>query len=113
MSATDPTDERAVLGWVRAQVAGGNYLVSDHAQDEMDEEDITLAEIFEAIGRGRILENYPAFFKGPCCLIYGETQRGRPLHVVCSTTGPKLVFITTYSPVPPKWITPTRRGGPR
>jgi hypothetical protein len=57
------------------------------------------------------LENYAEHKSGPCCLIYGRTLQGRPLHVVCTTAQPLLIFITVYEHLPPKWVSPTQRRG--
>ena len=85
--------------------------VTQHAQEEMDEEDITLTEAREAIARGQILENYPDHLRGACCLLYGQTDEGFPLHIVCTTAQKLLVIITVYRPTLPKWISPTQRRG--
>ncbi len=83
--------------------------VTQHAQEEMDAEDITLSDVREAIARGQILEDYPEHLRGACCLIYGQTDEEFPLHIVCTTTQALLVIITVYRPTLPKWISPTRR----
>ena len=83
--------------------------VTQHAQEEMDAEDITLSEVREAIARGQILGNYPEYLRGACCLLYGQTNEGFPLHIVCTTAQTLLVIITVYRPTLPEWISPTRR----
>ncbi len=83
--------------------------VTQHAQEEMDAEDITLREVREAIAKGQVLENYPEHLRGPCCLLYGQTEEGFPLHIVCTTAQPLLIIITVYKPTLPKWVSPTRR----
>lgn len=98
-----------LLARIRTQAAERAIRITDHAREEMEEESITLAEVLEAIAHGQIIENYPDHKRGPCCLLYGLTARKRPLHVVCTTSLPKLVIITAYVPVPPKWIAPTER----
>lgn len=110
MSGADPADQPAILARIRAQAAEGAIRVSEHAAGKLVKEAVTHAELLAAIADGRILENYPTYFKGPCCLLYGNTGGGRPLHIVCSTTAPELVIITVYEPTPPKWLSPTRRG---
>lgn len=75
----------------------------------MAEEDIILDEVLEAIASGDILENYPEHRRGACCLLNGLTKKGRPLHIVCTTTMPVLIIITVYEPKPPKWVTPAQR----
>ncbi len=109
MRPIDPNDVAAVLERVREQVAAEDYRPSIHARVEMASEAISTEDVIEAIAGGRVLENYPTFYKGPCCLIYGDTAAGRPLHVVCSTTISPLVIITVYVPQPPKWVSPTQR----
>lgn len=109
----DIRDLEQCIRRIQAQVEARNVEVSAHAEDEMVQEEtgrIRLAEVLEAIGRGRVLENYPDAQRGPCCLIYGTTEAGRPLHVVCTTSLPTLRIITVYHPTPPKWTHPTRRG---
>lgn len=102
-------DVDALLIRIRAQATERAIRVTDHAREEMEEESITLAEVLEAIANGQILENYPDHKRGSCCLLYGLTTWKRPLHVVCTTSLPRLVIITAYVPVPPKWIGPTER----
>lgn len=97
------------LRQIRAQAAKENIRVTQHAQQEMVEENITLNEVLEAIGSGEILENYPEHRRGACCLINGVTRGGRPLHIVTTSAQPLLIIITVYEPKPPKWVTPTQR----
>lgn len=87
--------------------------VTQHASEEMVEESITLTEVYEAMSSATVLEDYPGHRRGACCLLAGRTNRGRPLHIVCTTDVPLVVVITVYEPRPPKWATPDRRGEPR
>ena len=110
MSAVDPTDESAALDHIRLQAANRRSRLSFHARREMQHEDITLAEPFEATMAGQLVENYPHHGRGACCLLYDVTEAGRDLHIVCTTTAPQLIIITVSMPPPPKWTTPLRRG---
>ncbi len=110
MSGIDAADPVAVLARVRAQAAADDIELTTHARRQLAKKRITYDEIREAIASGQLLENYPAYHKGACCLLYGDTHEARPVHVVCSTTAPSLIIITAYESEPPKWITPTRRG---
>jgi hypothetical protein len=109
MNDVGVNDLDAMLVRIRAQANAENIRITQHAQQEMVEENITLAEVSEAITTGQILENYPEHRRGPCCLINGFTQNRRPLHAVCTTTQPVLIIITVYEPKPPKWMTPIQR----
>ncbi len=100
---------QTILKKIRDEAEVEDIRVTQHAQQEMAEEDISLDEVLEAIASGTILENYPEHRRGSCCLLNGETKVGNPLHIVCTTALPALLIITTYRPKPPKWISPTER----
>jgi hypothetical protein len=102
-------DASKLLKHLRSQVADEKVRVTQHAQQEMAEENIALSEVFEALSNSRILEHYPNHRRGACCLLNGYTKNKRPLHIVCTTTRPTLIIITVYKPIPPKWIEPTQR----
>lgn len=98
-----------ILARIQKQAAALAIRVTQHAQEEMDDEDITLDEVLSAIANGQILEDYPEHLRGPCCLLYGRTQQGRPLHIVCTTAQALLIIISVYEPRLPKWVSFTRR----
>ena len=97
------------LDRIRSQARASDMRVTQHAQQEMAEEHISLDEILEAVSQGRILEEYPHHRRGACCLIYGLSKEGRAIHVVCTTARPTLIIITVYEPALPKWTTPSQR----
>lgn len=99
----------AVLERIRAQATKENIRITQHAHQEMVEENVTLDEILQAIATAHILENYPEHRRGPCCLLSGLSRPGRSLHIVCTTAEPMLIIITVYEPRPPKWLSPTQR----
>lgn len=109
MAENNLPELESVLRQIRAQAQEENFRITQHAHQEMVEEDITIDEVLEVISSGQILENYPEHRRGACCLLGGSTNNGRNAHVVCTTTGPLLIIITVYEPKPPKWVTPTRR----
>lgn len=101
---------KAALERIRQQAADETIRVTQHAAQEMVEEDVTLDDVLDALGTGEILEDYPTHRRGACCLVNGATHAGRPLHMVCTTSLPVLIIITVYEPKPPKWIAPRQRG---
>lgn len=103
------TDWEDSLRRIQSQAESENIRVTQHAQQEMAEEDVSLDDLLDAIASGQILENYPEHRRGACCLVFGTTGNGRPLHIVCTTERPVLIVITVYQPKPPKWPTPTQR----
>ena len=110
MPPIDAHDLPAILRHIRELAAAEQMRVTQHAQQEMVEDDATLDDVLAAIQSGEILENYPEHRRGACCLLGGYTEQQRPLHVVCTTVHPVLIVITVYEPKPPKWATPTERG---
>ena len=98
-----------MLDRIQAQARVGDLRVTQHAQQEMTEEQISLDDVLEAISQGIVLEDYPQHRRGACCLVYGRTRAGRAVHVVCTSAQPTLIIITVYEPKLPKWITPTQR----
>ncbi len=87
------------------KIREGLYEYSQHAVDQSIVRMISMKEIYEAIERGKIIEDYPDDKYGPSCLIYGKTNDGRPIHVQCSYPERPLVkIITVYEPDPALWI---------
>jgi len=87
---------------------------SAHAKREMHTEPlgrITDSEVFEAIMTGEVIEEYPNDLPYPSLLIFGETIKNRPLHIVCAfDKNEKIVIIVTvYEPSPDLWIEHRRR----
>ena len=63
------------LEQLRRQAATENVRITQHAHQEMVEEEISLNELLEAIVNGQVLENYPEHRRGACCLINGTTNQ--------------------------------------
>jgi len=99
----------AILNLLRQAVHQQQISLSLHAAEEALAEHITRPEIEAAMLRARLLEDYPDWWLGPSCLVYGRTQAGRDIHIVVSYAGLPVTIITVYEPQPPKWVTPTRR----
>lgn len=111
MSEIDPANTEQVTDWVR-ELAGdiGNIVYSDHGFSEALAEDFGEEDVRQALISGELLENYPEHRRGPCCLIRGRSAEGRNVHVVVTTTLPRLLIITVYEPQAPKWRNPRERG---
>lgn len=104
-------DAERILERTRSQARRGEIRITAHAHQEMVDENITTSELLQTLETAGVLEHYPEHRRGACCLLGGRSEAGRPLHVVCTTTREVLIVITVYEPRPPKWPTPTRRGG--
>jgi len=86
-------------------VALRKIIYTRHALDEMnsEEEMISKDEVRQVIFGGEIIENYPEDKRGHSCLIFGFSNKGRPVHVVCSPEEEYLWIITAYLPSKDKW----------
>ena len=84
--------------------------VSRHAQEEAIAEDISIDEVRHALLNGIIIEDYPTHRRGSCCLVYGQSESGRDLHIVITSSLVPVLIITVYEPRAPYWSTPVTRG---
>jgi hypothetical protein len=98
------------IEWIQNKVRRGEYYLSEHGDQERQNDNLNLAEIEEALLTGRILEHYEDTGRGESCLVAGFTHLGKPIHLVCGARGDWLVIITIYIPGPPKFKTPYERG---
>lgn len=91
--------------WIQKQVKSENYEISSHADEEMQNDKISILEIESALLKCEILEEYPQDPRGSSCLVLGYGQEGYPIHIVCGKTkSGKLRIITVYIPALPKWL---------
>lgn len=90
------------LGDLKEKFREKEYLFSAHASDKAAQRGITSLEIEEAIENGEVIEDYPDDKYSPSCLIYGQTNSGKILHVLVSY--PEITkIITVYEPNPDEW----------
>ena len=87
-------------------ITSGDILVSEHAYDELIEDDIKIREVIEGTTHGEVVEKYPDYPKGPCILLLQHDSSGAPIHVVWGV--PKgynrpAVLVTAYRPDPDRW----------
>ncbi len=87
---------------------------TNHAKFEMRNEEfgrILDSEICESVINGEVIEEYLTDKPYPSILIFGKTNLGRPLHLVCSYNEDEetAIVITVYHPDPDLWIDYKRR----
>lgn len=78
------------------------YILTAHASDRAVQRDIYSHEIEEAVLAGEVIEDYPEDKYGPSCLILGQTEAERFLHVQVSYP-PDVIVITVYEPSQEEW----------
>lgn len=64
----------------------------------MQERDISRNDVKNCIMNGEMIEDYPADYPHPSCLIYGYTLSDKVLHVVAGTDNITVYIITAYFP---------------
>jgi hypothetical protein len=64
---------------------------------------ISVKDIKQVIGKGKIIEDYPEDPRGHSCLINGKVSEGRNIHLVCAPKDDYLALITAYIPSAEEW----------
>lgn len=96
----------ALLTTILSLVAQGKVLISAHGYDELAEDDILATEIVGGVATGEIIEEYPAYFKGPCVLLLQRDNSGEPVHALWGIPAGRdcpAVLVTAYRPDPARW----------
>ena len=95
---------------IRAKIVRGRFEFSKHPVDQTIIRGVTVDEIRQAISAGEIIEDYPDDKYGASCLVFGQTESGRALHVQCSHPSREVIkIITVYEPDPDLWLDFKRR----
>jgi hypothetical protein len=87
-------------------VARGEILISDHGYDELAADGILVKDVLAGVSNGKVIEEYPTYYKGPCVLVFERDQEGKPLHVVWGIPGQAAspaVIVTAYRPDSTRW----------
>ncbi|MCI0627321.1 MAG: DUF4258 domain-containing protein [Acidobacteria bacterium] len=87
-------------------VARQEVLISDHGYDELAADGILVRDILEGVSTGTVIEEYPAYHKGPCVLVLQQDHEGKPIHAVWGIPSDAVspaVVVTAYRPDPARW----------
>ena len=99
------------IEWIKEKIRKEEEYFSKHADQERQNDNLTLKEIKEALLNSILLEQYEDTGRGESCLLAGFTNLGKPIHIVCGKAKTNhLVIITVYIPMPPKFKNPYERG---
>lgn len=84
----------------------GKVRVTDHADEEAHDDELTLDQVEQSTLDGEIIEDYPTGKPYPSCLVLGPAEDGRPVHSVWAYNALTswAVLITVYRPDPDRWV---------
>jgi hypothetical protein len=99
------------INLITKAVSKNRIRITDHADEETQNDRLTFDEIFYSTIRGEIIEDYPDDKPYPSSLIYGNNSRGEPIHSVWAYNKESkwAVLITVYRPDPDRWIDSKKR----
>ena len=91
---------------IQQAIKVGYYRVTEHAEEEMVEDNLQLKEVEISLENGEMIEIYLIDFPFPSCLIYGENKKREAIHSVWGYDEKKqlAILITVYRPDSLKWI---------
>jgi hypothetical protein len=97
---------------VQMLVLTGDYLVSDHGFDELEEDAIVARDAIAGVADAITVEDYPDRFRGPSVLALQHDAEGRAIHVVWAIPAGErrpAVLVTAYRPNPRLWDSEFRK----
>jgi len=91
---------------IQQAVKSGNYRITEHADEEMVEDNLKLKEVKISLDNGEVIESYLKDFPFPSYLVYGKNEKEEHIHSVWGYDEKKrlAILITVYRPNPFKWI---------
>jgi hypothetical protein len=87
-------------------VARGEVVISDHGYDELAADDILVRDVLTGAAEGKVIEEYPTYYRGPCVLVLQQEHDGKPVHVVWGIPSHAVapaVVVTAYRPDASRW----------
>jgi hypothetical protein len=90
----------AIFEDIQEAVADAAYRVSGHAAEQMVAGDLDEIWVLEATIAGEVIDDFPAAFPLPSCLVQGKTAIGRSIHALWALDAKTgfAVLLTVYRP---------------
>ncbi|MDD5673919.1 MAG: DUF4258 domain-containing protein [Chitinivibrionales bacterium] len=91
---------------ILAAIESNKIKITEHADEEAVDDQLTLSEILYSVENGEIIEDYPTDKPYPSCLVFGKNEQKNPIHSVWAYNNANgwAVLITVYRPDPIRWI---------
>ncbi len=84
----------------------GEVRISNHEYNELAEDGLLVKDVMIGIKKGKVVEDYPDYPKGPCVLVFQRDKGGNPIHVVWGIpkgSSSPAVLVTAYKPDHSLW----------
>jgi hypothetical protein len=94
------------LASIQRLVAAGRTRLSEHGRDELAADNIGIADVIGSVPTAVVVEDYPAYFKGPSVLCLQVDHAGQAIHVLwglAKNAQDVATLITAYRPDPFRW----------
>jgi hypothetical protein len=91
---------------IKRAIAAERIRITDHADEEMAADGLSLDEVLDTVASGEIVEDYPSDRPLPSCLVLGQNREGQLIHSVWAYNEASgvAVLITVYRVDPQRWI---------
>jgi len=93
-------------------VLSGDYRVSDHGFNELEEDDIVASDLIAGVPAASAVEDYRDRVRGPSVLALQHDAEDRPIHVVWAIPAGRrrpAILVTAYRPDPDLWDSDFKR----
>ena len=100
------------LDRIQTLVAHNEVRVSLHGSEELAADDVQVRDVIAGVATAVMVEDYPDYPKGRCCLVLQRDAANRPVHVVWGIPSGRespAVVVTAYRPDPLRWDQSWRR----
>lgn len=83
---------------IRERIRTKNYEITDHAEEEREDDDLSVADLRSAFLTGRVVQILTNDPRGNRYVVRGRAQSGRDMEVVCwFLVSGKLRILTVYA----------------
>lgn len=89
---------------IQSHTKRGDYLFSEHADEEKTKDKLNVDEIEEAILSGEVIEERLNDPRGESRLVGGISKNGKFVHIVIGLRLGRPIIVTVYTPSENEWV---------
>jgi uncharacterized DUF497 family protein len=91
-------DDNMILDKIKELCIARKLKWSSHAASRIQERGISRVDVIHCLNNGEVIEDYPADYPHPSCLVFGYTMQGDIIHVVVGCDQETAYIISAYFP---------------